>query len=67
MIDLLIGLIIFCIIGGLLYYLVMLLPLPAPFKTIVQVAFILIAILVLLSYFTGYLPGPYHEHAVVVR
>jgi len=65
MIELLISLIIFCIIGGLLYYLVMLLPLPAPFKTIAQVGFILIAILVVLSYFTGYLPAP--GRGVIVR
>lgn len=66
MVDLLITLIIFAIVFGLLYYLVMLLPLPAPFKTIVQIGFILIAILVLLSYVTGYLPAP-HEHAILVR
>lgn len=65
MIDVLISLIIFCIIGGLLYYLVMLLPLPDPFKRIAQVGFILIAILVVLSYFTGYIPM--HHEAVVIR
>lgn len=57
MIDLLITLIVFCIVGGLLYYLVTLLPLPAPFATIVQVAMILILILVLLNV-TGFLGGP---------
>lgn len=62
MISILNSLIIFCIVFGLLYYLVMLLPLPAPFKTIAQVGFILIAILVVLSYFTGYLPS---EHVIV--
>lgn len=66
MIDILISLIIFCIITGLLYYLVMLLPLPAPFKTVIQVAFILIAIVILLSYLGGYLPYSHHE-ALVVR
>lgn len=66
MINVLISIIIICIVLGLLYWLVMMLPIPAPFKNIVNVAFILIAILVVLSYFGGYLPGP-HEHAVVVR
>ena len=66
MVDILISLIIFCVVGGLIYYLVMLLPLPAPFKTIIQVAFILIAIIILLSYLGGYLPGP-HEHAIIAR
>lgn len=65
MISLLISLIIFCIVFGLLYYLVMMLPIPAPFKNIVQVAFILIAILVILSYFMGYLPSP--GERVIVR
>lgn len=59
MISMLIGLIIFCIIFGLIYYLVMQLGLPAPFMKIVQICMILIAILVLVSYFGGYLPG-YH-------
>lgn len=64
MISLLISLIIVCIVLGLLYYLVMLLPLPAPFKTIAQVGFILIAILIVLSYLTGYLP-PVGGHVLV--
>lgn len=56
MIDVLVTLIVFCIVGGLLYYLVTLLPLPAPFGLIIQVAVILILILVLLNV-TGFLGG----------
>lgn len=53
MISLLITIIIFCIIAGLIYYLLQLLPLPQPFKNIVMIAFILICILVLLSWLFG--------------
>lgn len=41
----LIGLLFVCIVLGLLYYLVTLLPLPPPFKTIALVVVILIAII----------------------
>ncbi len=53
MISLLITLIIFCIIAGLIYYLLTLLPLPQPFKNIIMVAFICILILVLLGWLFG--------------
>lgn len=53
MISLLITLIVFCIVAGLVYYLLTLLPLPDPFKTIIICAFILILILVILGYFFG--------------
>lgn len=59
MINVLVELIIFCIVGGLLYYLVTLLPLPEPFMTVVRVAVIIIFILIVLSMFFGgatYLP-----------
>lgn len=58
MISLLITLIIFCIVAGLIYWLLTMLPLPDPFKTIIMVAFILILILVLLGYFFGGLDLP---------
>lgn len=51
------------IIAGLIYYLLTLLPLPAPFKNIVLVIFIVICILWLLGYagaFPGYGPGWHH-------
>lgn len=63
MIETLISLIIVCIVFGLIYYLVTLLPIPAPFKRIIDIAFILIAILLLLGYLGGYVP----HHAVIVR
>lgn len=59
LIGLLIDVIVFCIIGGLLYWLVMMLPIPEPFRTFIVVAVILIAILMLLSIVYGgggYLP-----------
>lgn len=60
MIDILISLIIFAIVFGLIYYLVMLLPIPEPFSKIVQIGFILIAIVVLLGFLGGYVPEPGH-------
>ncbi len=56
--DLLWQLFVFCVVGGLLYYLVLQLPLPPPFKVIAQVLAILIAIVVLLN-LVGWWPGPH--------
>ena len=53
MIDMLIYLIVLCIVGGLIYYLITMLPLPDPFKRIIMIAMILIFILILLSMFMG--------------
>ena len=49
--SIIITLIVYLIVLGLLYYLVSLIPLPHPFGQIVQVLFILLAILVVLSAF----------------
>ena len=60
MISMLVTVIVLCIVFGLLYYLVNLLPLPDPFGTILRVCVILICILVVLSIFFGggdYLPA----------
>lgn len=56
----LISILIFCIVLGLLYYLVTLLPLPDPFKTIALVVVILIAIIWLLDSFGGLNLGATH-------
>lgn len=45
----LISLIVFLVILGLVYWLVSLIPLPAPFGTIIKVIFIIIAILYVLQ------------------
>ena len=54
--SIIITLIVYLIVLGLLYYLVSLIPLPAPFGQIVQVLFVLLAILVVLSAF-GFVSG----------
>lgn len=54
--SILINLIILLIVLGLLWWLVSLLPIPAPFNQIIMVLFILIAILAVLS-LTGIVPG----------
>jgi hypothetical protein len=52
-IELMIYLIVLCIVFGLLYYVVTLLPLPEPFKTIAIVLVLIVFILVLLGVFFG--------------
>jgi hypothetical protein len=59
MIGLLVNLIVFCIVAGLLYYLVTLLPLPAPFAQIIQVAVIIICLLIVLGMFYGGISMPH--------
>jgi hypothetical protein len=54
----LIGLLVAVIVGGLIYYLITMLPLPAPFKTIAIVVFILICILWLFGYSGAFHSGP---------
>ena len=49
MIGLLFQVIVLCIVGGLVYWLVQMLPIPEPFGTILRVCVILICILVVLS------------------
>jgi hypothetical protein len=58
MIDFLIYVVVLCIVFGLVYYIVTLLPLPHPFKTIAVVAVLLIFLLIILGALTGYAPLP---------
>lgn len=54
--SLLIALLVFCLIASLIWYLVGILPLPAPFGTVVRVVLILLAIVWLVERF-GLLSG----------
>ena len=54
--SILIALLIFCLIAGVVYYLIGLLPIPEPFGMIVRVVLILIAIVWLIERF-GLLSG----------
>lgn len=56
MIDFLIWVVVMCVVFGLLYYIVTLLPLPEPFGKIAVVAVLVIFILVLLGALTGQVP-----------
>lgn len=58
MIELLIWVLILCVVFGLVYYIVTLLPLPDPFRTIAVIVMLLIFLLVILSSLTGYMPLP---------
>lgn len=62
MIDLLFTVIIFAIVAGLIYWLVLQLPLPEPFATVVRIGVILICILVLLGVLFGGVPVPWNVH-----
>ena len=64
LIHLLIYIIVLCIIGGIVWYLFTLMPLPAPFKTIAMIALCLIFILVLLS-LIGVIPGGYRVGSII--
>lgn len=53
MVSLLITLLVACLIAGIIYWIVGLLPIPAPFKNIVMAVLGLILVLWLISYFFG--------------
>ncbi|MES2017217.1 MAG: Thivi_2564 family membrane protein [Pseudomonadota bacterium] len=56
--NVLISLVIYLVVFGLIWWLVSLLPLPAPVAQIVRVIFIIMLILIVLSVF-GIIPGHY--------
>lgn len=58
MINLLIYVVVLCIVLGLVYYIVTLLPLPEPFKNVAVIAILLIFILLLLGVLFGGIPMP---------
>lgn len=63
MISLLITLLFFALVAGVVWYILTLIPLPPPFGTIVQLVFLLICVLILLSFllpFAG-VPIGYHQ------
>lgn len=64
MFGLLIDIIVLCIVGGLLYWIISLLPLPQPFKQIAMVAMLLILLLWLLGMFFGGVDYAPHHHLV---
>ena len=62
MISILISLLIFAIIAGVVWYILTLIPLPPPFNTIVQLVFLLICVLVLLSFLWPMVGVPWSNH-----
>lgn len=50
MISLLITILIFALVAGVVWYIIRLIPLPPPFGLIVQLVFLLICVLVLISF-----------------
>lgn len=56
MISLLITLLIYCLFLYLVWWILTLLPLPAPFEKVKQVVFAILCLLVLLSLVTGLVP-----------
>ena len=59
MINLLVSLLILAVVAGIAYWLLGMLPLPAPFRQIVQVIVILICLLVLLGVLFGGVQVPH--------
>ena len=53
MIEQLFTIIVFCIVAGLLWWLVTLLPLPEPFPTVIRVCVVVMLILILLGMVFG--------------
>jgi hypothetical protein len=58
MIDFLIYIVVLCIVFGLVYYIVTLLPIPQPFKNVAVIAVLLIFLLVLLAALFGTVTVP---------
>ena len=56
--NVLISLIIYLVVFGLIWWLISMLPLPAPVAQVVRVLFIILLILIVLSVF-GIIPGSY--------
>jgi hypothetical protein len=56
MIGLLVGLIIFCIVAGLAWWVINQFPMPQPVRVAVTVVFVLICLLILLNYVPFSLP-----------
>ncbi len=56
--DYLINLVVYLVVFGLIWWLVSLLPLPAPVAQVVNVIFIIMLLLIVLSVF-GIIPGNY--------
>ncbi len=59
MIEVLFSIIIFALIGGVLYWLVLQLPLPEPFATILRIAVVLICIILFLGVLFGGVSVPW--------
>lgn len=58
MIDILIWIVILCIVFGLIYYIITLMPLPPPFKNIAMIVILVIFLLILLFALMGQVPMP---------
>jgi hypothetical protein len=56
--ETLLSLLIFVLVAGLIWWLIQQLPLPEPFARIAQVVFVVICLILLLSYLLGGMPLP---------
>jgi quinol-cytochrome oxidoreductase complex cytochrome b subunit len=63
-VDILVNLLIFCLIAGIVYWIVLtiigLLPIAQPFKNIILAIFLIICLIYVLGFFAGYSPMLYH-------
>ena len=63
-VGLLVDIVILCLIGGLIYYIVSIIPLPDPFKTVAIVAILVIFLIILISVLMG---GSFLPHYRMLR
>jgi hypothetical protein len=70
-VDIIVNLLIFCIVAGIVYWLVLtiigLLPIAQPFKNIILAIFLIICLIYVLGFFVGYSPLIYHGNGRLVR
>ena len=60
MLSLLISLLVLCLILGVVYWILSMIPIPPPFAWVVRVVFAIICLICLISILTGYWSFPIH-------
>jgi membrane-bound metal-dependent hydrolase YbcI (DUF457 family) len=60
--EILLSILVLAIVGALIYWILTLIPLPDPPKTIIQVIFLVVFVIILLGYLFGYGPHPVFWH-----
>lgn len=64
MIEVLLTILVWCIVLGLLYWIVQLVPLPPPFKNVALVVVLLIGLVTLLGFVFGWFPSMHYGRSL---